>query len=175
MLIFATLRPCGEYLKHSGSAACEKNFGHFGHSRGIQKIRLASARKDKIKRFAESDPHILTLLGVRFCCGRFATAARRYFRFCEIIDLTPLPTRERTAAEWISVINRSPTFGNYIAYSEKAGHFRGQKTDWRTESAQKIAHALKLAGGGEFRPPNCTASSMALQIIHRKPLDSGFA
>ena len=142
----------------------------------IKKLKKDSANSLKIKKFVLDPVSIHSLLGVvRFCFQTFSAEIRCFYNFCELVGVSTFPVRGRLVVGRISILNRTPKFGNYVDYIMKDGFFLGQPVDWHTEAISQISRSLDIAGKCRFRNPNFVDISMILRIVDREHWSSEFA
>ena len=109
-----------DVTKSLGKLRMPKDFPALGPAAKLNKLRLASTNKVKVRRFFRTASQRNSLIGIRHVFGSFASAIRCYYSFCELKGCQPFPVRSLTVIEWSSIFNPGATFANYLNYLRKA-------------------------------------------------------
>ena len=140
----------------------------------LKALRATRVPRGQILRYCTAGMRRKAIRAIQLSLPAFASAARCFFSFCELISVPAFPVSERAVLLWSAIFNEGRTYGNYLNFARKACFYLNSPTDWFTAAVVNASRGLRAAGKEKFRFPNFTRSEIALNVISFEPHSSQF-
>ena len=142
-------------------------YSDLGPAAELDKLRLASAGKGEINRYAWTSSRQHSLKGIRFRFQSFLSATRRYYI---LFGLRGAPLSLR-ATRRSSNGDRFPThrvaFRNYVSYLKRPFFYHDYPATWYTPAPVSITKVLNLTAKDKYSLRNFADISLSAKITNR--------
>ena len=138
-------------------------------------LRNASLCRPRILVYLGKDPMRRHLAVLRYFSPGSASGIRRYYSFCDLLGIRPIPFSGGNVIKRSSVFDPFPTLSNYLNRIRKSRIYLSQPTRWYTLYEANLIKSLKLACFGMWQFPNFPDSPYVINITERDARRPQFA